>query len=373
MIKPDEDIEYISNYISAYENIIRTKNSAGLTDSARLFEFFALEIANLYFNRDDFRDCNDENPQFPYVDLVSGDNCIFVQVTTEKKLPSKIKRTLNKIKNSKKLFAKSIKEVFFIALDNRSVDEVTSYSGKRKIGNVSFVKSKNLITTRKIIQKAGTDPSFRERLCAFLRRQDGFLEETNRIKQELSDSEEVGLKRIVDTIGGKYRIDLSARLKEINGDKSKNVLVEGRAGTGKSVLCKKICECTKHTFYSLAERFAQETDINNIWNFDLIRALDFLKDKDICFFIDGLERISDTRTNLELLDKFYHWCSKYNNVRIIASCRSTDKAAFESIIGKYDIHSYLTEDVSLSELKKIANTFPSVEAALKNDTYINLI
>ena len=44
-------INYISDYISAYESKIKLLNSEGLFDAAKLFELFAIEVGSLYFGQ----------------------------------------------------------------------------------------------------------------------------------------------------------------------------------------------------------------------------------------------------------------------------------------------------------------------------------
>ena len=135
----DKRMQLITDYISSYEKKIKLNNSLGLFDCAKLFELFALEISKLYFGQE-FHNLNDENPRFPYVDLLSKDGRIYVQVTTENDIHNKIRNTLTNIKDSSKPFVKDVKELFFIALDNENVDKVVDYSGENKIGNIDFLR-----------------------------------------------------------------------------------------------------------------------------------------------------------------------------------------------------------------------------------------
>jgi len=47
----DKRIQFITDYISAYEEKIKLLNINGLFDSAKLFELFAIEVGSLYFVR----------------------------------------------------------------------------------------------------------------------------------------------------------------------------------------------------------------------------------------------------------------------------------------------------------------------------------
>lgn len=372
MKETDKIIDFIADYISAYENKIKLKNKLGLYDCAKLFESFAIEISKLYFNQT-FHNCNDENAQFPYIDLLSEDGKTFVQVTTEKDLPNKISKTLNKISKSEKDFYKRIGELYFIALHNDSVDKVQDYIGNNKIGNIDFEKDKNLITTQNILSKAISDSYFRGELYKLLKKEELFLNDTSKIEHALNTSKNKGLAKITDTIGGKYRLDISNYLQEIEKENAKNLLIEGKAGSGKSVLCKKLCENKSSVLYARAERFSKETSLDEIWHFDIIRALEFLESEEIIIFIDALEYVADSRAKIELLEELYECCSKYNNVRIITSCRSSDKTAFLGLIASYQISCYLIKDIDKKELLKIAKVFPVIKSALKIDRYEKIL
>ena len=97
MYNSEVRIRYIAEYISAYESKIKLLNSEGLFDAAKLFELFAVEVGSLYFGQR-LKNLNIEKFNYPTVDLISEDNTFYVQVSTAKDIPSKIKYTLEKIK-----------------------------------------------------------------------------------------------------------------------------------------------------------------------------------------------------------------------------------------------------------------------------------
>lgn len=108
-------INYISDYISAYESKIKLLNSEGLFDAAKLFELFAIEVGSLYFGQQ-LKNLNIEKSNYPAVDLISEDKTFYVQVSTVKDIPSKIKYTLEKIKNSNDPNLKGIKSIKFFCI-----------------------------------------------------------------------------------------------------------------------------------------------------------------------------------------------------------------------------------------------------------------
>lgn len=72
-----EKIEFITDYISAYEQKITVLNKNGLFNSAKLFELFAIEISSLYYGQK-FSNLNIDTQNYPCVDLISEDNGIYI-------------------------------------------------------------------------------------------------------------------------------------------------------------------------------------------------------------------------------------------------------------------------------------------------------
>lgn len=95
MLESAERIQYINDYIVNYENNIKILNKLGLFDNATLFELFAIECTSLWFGQR-FFNLNSTRGNYPYVDLISENAEIFVQVSTNQNIPEKIKSTLEK-------------------------------------------------------------------------------------------------------------------------------------------------------------------------------------------------------------------------------------------------------------------------------------
>ena len=96
MLNSNERMDYICGYLSAYENKIKMANKQGLFDAAKMFELFAASVCSLWFGQT-FENLNTETANYPYVDLVSEDRTLFVQVSTAQDAVNKIKSTLEKI------------------------------------------------------------------------------------------------------------------------------------------------------------------------------------------------------------------------------------------------------------------------------------
>ena len=100
MLFSNDRMSFITEYISAYEQKIKLANKQGLFDAAKMFELFAIEICNLWFGQE-FRNLNVTSANYPYVDLISHDENLYVQVSTVIDIPTKVKKTLEKIRDSK--------------------------------------------------------------------------------------------------------------------------------------------------------------------------------------------------------------------------------------------------------------------------------
>lgn len=150
MLKSNERMNFIIEYMSSYEEKIKMANKNGLFDAAKMFELFAIEVCNVWFGQK-FSNLNDETATYPYVDLISENRELLVQVSTVQDVPTKIKTTLEKIRDSKDKKYSDLKNIVFFVLSNNSIDRVREYSGDNQIGSISFTIKDNLITTNDVM------------------------------------------------------------------------------------------------------------------------------------------------------------------------------------------------------------------------------
>lgn len=369
----EERIHFITGYISAYEEKISLLNKNGLFDTAKLFELFAIEVGSLYLGQR-FSNLNIKTYTYPCVDLISEDKKIYIQVSTNKDIPAKIKKTLESIRDSKRDEINTLTNVKFFMLSNSSVDKVKDYAEDDKIGNISFTKSVDLITTDDILQKAMNDLDFQCALYDLIRREvEGIKDNSSKLEEAIENSKNVGLHNIDCKINDEYEINRSKLISKIKSDDCKNISIQGGAGSGKSVLCRKIVEENETLVYARAERFCEETDINKIWGFNIKETLEFLNDKPIVFFIDSLEFIADIPTKLDLLCSLYEYAKQYPKVKIITSCRTSDKKAFIKIERNYNVHIYEVPDLTISEQSVIAKNYSIIKAMLDMNLYAELL
>lgn len=374
MKNSDNRLDYIAAYIGAYEKKIELLNSCGLFDSAKLFELFAVEVGSLIFKQR-LTNLNTIKKNYPYVDLISEDGTFYVQVSTTMEMFDKIKYTLRKIEDSRDDEIRQVKKVKFIFLSNSSVDKVCNLTGDSKIGEIEFIKEEDLITTHDILAKAQSDLDFQIKLYNLLRKEEETIQ-TNLSKLENAfANSKVGLGTIECKINGEYEIDRSSVIAQISEKFRKNLCICGRAGSGKTVSCKKLIEKigVNEVLYARAERFLEETDINSVWGFNIRETFKRLDNRLLIIFIDSLEFIADNKSKLDLLRLLYDCAKDYDNIKIITTCRASDKNSFIELESKYEILSYEIGDLSSDELNDIAKQYSIVRSLMTNNNYEELL
>ena len=373
MLNSNERMGFIIEYMSSYDEKIKMANKNGLFDAAKMFELFAIEVCNVWFGQK-FSNLNDETATYPYVDLISENRELLVQVSTVQDVPTKIKTTLEKIRDSKDKKCSDLKNIVFFVLSNNSIDKVREYSGDNQIGSISFTIKDNLITTNDIITKAQNDLNFQKKLYKVLKDEDeNFNINIRKFKGalELSNS---GLKNIEGLINGEYEIDRNEFLEKITKDNERYISIQGGAGSGKSVLCKKYVENEKLVLYARAERFLEESHIDDIWGCCIQDVLECINGKKLIFFIDALEFIADcAETKFELLQYLYDMAEEYQNVYIVTSCRTSDKNAFIKLETNFSIKIYEVGDITEDELALLMKQYPIIHKMYKTNSYVDLL
>lgn len=373
MLNSNERMGFIIEYMSSYDEKIKMANKNGLFDAAKMFELFAIEVCNVWFGQK-FSNLNDETATYPYVDLISENRELLVQVSTVQDVPTKIKTTLEKIRDSKDKECSDLKNIVFFVLSNNSIDKVREYSGDNQIGSISFTIKDNLITTNDIITKAQNDLNFQKKLYKVLKDEyENFNINIRKFKGalELSNS---GLKNIEGLIKGEYEIDRNEFLEKITKDNERYISIQGGAGSGKSVLCKKYVENEKLVLYARAERFLEESHIDDIWGCCIQDVLECINGKKLIFFIDALEFIADcAETKFELLQYLYDMAAEYQNVYIVTSCRTSDKNAFIKLETNFSIKIYEVGDITEDELALLMKQYPIIHKMYKTNSYVDLL
>lgn len=196
----------------------------------------------------------------------------------------------------------------------------------------------------------------------------------SRFLEVVEESKSVGLANIESLINGEYEIDRTEFVKKIKEANDKYITIHGCAGSGKSVLAKKIVLDEQYILYARAERFAEEKNITDIWQCDLKDALDQLSTERVVFFIDALEFIADCASEkIELLQSLYYLASKYSNAHIVTTCRTEDRNAFIKMETRYSIVSYEVDDISEDELRGICSKYLIINKMREERAYADLL
>lgn len=374
MKNSSERIQYIAGYLTSYRQKIEALNKNGLFDAATLYELFALKVCNLWFGQN-FTNLNASKANFPYVDLISTDGQLYVQVSTAQDIPGKIKQTLEKIRDAKSRKISGVKQLFFFLLGNESLNKVKDYSGTNRIGNIDFVVSQHIISINNIIERAKSDLDFQKSLYNILYEES---ESFNYNALKLSEMIELGKalisKNIDDLINGEYEISREEIITSIKQDNHQFISIQGDAGAGKSALCKKLLLNESLVLYARAEKFTEVTDLDELWGISVSRTIKYLNGKKIIFFIDALEFIADgKKTKIELLQQLYELASHFINVFIVTSCRTCDKTAFIKLETNYNICTYFVPELTDEQIVYVADKYPLIRKMWNMNSYTQLL
>lgn len=196
----------------------------------------------------------------------------------------------------------------------------------------------------------------------------------SRFLQVVEESRNVGLANIESLINSEYEIDRTEFVERVKNANDKFITIHGCAGSGKSVLAKKIVLDEEFVVYARAERFTEEKNIADIWQCDLNDVLGQISGKKVVFFIDALEFIADCASEkIELLQSLYNLASKYLNVCIITTCRTEDRNAFIKMETQFSIATYEVDDISEVELNGICSKYPVIRKLREEKTYVSLL
>lgn len=369
-----ERVSFIIEYISAYEEKIKLANKNHLFDEAQLFELFAQEICKLWFEQD-FSNLNSIKMNYPCVDLISQDGKIYVQVSTQRDIFSKIKSTLHSLADNNSPELSNISSPVFFVLSNETEESVKDLLGENQIGKYPFSVDINYISTQKIIQKAIDDIVFQSALYELLKRDvEGLYAISEKLLSAFDHSISVGLHNIDTQINHEYEIDRSDLLRKIKNEHGQFNFICGEAGSGKSVICKKLLSDERKVLFVRADVLLKITSIDEIWNLSISNAFRFLKDQKTVVYVDALEYIANSGdSSKDILQALIYEISKYSNVLFFASCRSCDVGAFLKLIGLYSIKQFSVAVISDKELKLISKKYKIIKDMSVSGKYEELL
>lgn len=351
-------IDFVTQYLTNYRIRIQVKNKNGLFDDAKLFECFAQKVCNLWFHQP-FSNLNDKKPNFPYFDLLSQDKQIYVQVSTVQNIKDKIESTLSKIIANPKTEFTSVTEVKFFLLTGPGADALPDL----QVGRITFSKDEDLITLDDVLAKMEKDSDFLDALYKIAYEDEKSIGSLISAIENAENYSEASLNLINDKIGGTYSIDRTSEVEKIRDDPHPFIFVTGEAGSGKSVVCKKLAESYDHKLFVRSERLASSSVLKDVWGLDILEFLRFLGDEKYLFFIDALEFVSDNNEKIRLLSSLFLAAQNHPNVKIVCSCRTWDAPSFYYLINYYKINLHEISPLSKKEILQIQEHFPQLKDA----------
>lgn len=365
-----EKKKYIIKILKNYNNQVKTLNKLGLFDEAKHFELFAIELARIWFETD-FINANVKRSNEPYIDLISIDETIAVQVSTVIDCQTKINETLEKFYSQKKIN----KKLKFILL---SETEITNINIKNSYDN--FHKENDIINLSVIFNKLDNQLDFVNKLYNIIINffdkatvnLDGYKEALNKSKYDLS--------QISTSINNDYKVDRTAVINKIKKINKSNIVIAGKPGSGKSALCKELLY-EESTLYTRAEKFLEYDKLNDLWGFDFSQIALFSGDKKINIFIDSLESIMNIGDKNNLLGYLIDNCKNYNNIKIYFTCRRNDVNSILNIDTLKNIELILLDNLKNDEIQLLKQKYPILNNydkknygdLLSNLWYVNMI
>ena len=253
----------------------------------------------------------------------------------------------------KKLITQIIEDIFYAY--NEYTKSLMS-SGERTLHNTLSSDVSMIMDKLKVIEEQPR----KENIKKFLR--------------AIETSKEIELENIEELINGEYEIDRSEIIETIQKEREKLISIQGNAGSGKSVMCKKILKEKEYVLVTRAENLTYGKKINELWDCDIEDAILWLENKPLYIFIDAIEFIADCGNNaFQALQEIYRLADKYNNVYIMTSCRTADSSAFMKINTKYGIKTYEIPDLTKDEIDRVAKKYPIVLSLQRNKKYSDLL
>ena len=365
-----EEIRYLTDFLSSYRSRIRMLNKCGLFDEAKLFESFAIEVCGLLFTGKKFRNLNETKPNYPFFDLISNDEEIFVQVSTQKDCANKIRDTLDKIEKGDLLTSGKTQTLKFFLMESCDIRVIKS----KTIKGIKFAKTKDIVSVDYIITKVSSNPSFCHALYDLISEREKKLGyDSAKLSEAISEAKIILEKRIPDTINGVTHINRDDLIEVINNSKEKCLLIVGDAGSGKSALVKNAIEKEDIILYVRGEELSRGTKYLDIWGFEVEHINKVLNEKRINIFVDSLEYVVGSELNIDVLTRVLSIVNNIDNIKIFLTCRTNDLIALQYCLKSFDIKELRVGKFDDNQIKEILEKYSflrKLSSGLKQLLYI---
>lgn len=338
---------WLSDYITRIEDEISSDKLNRHFDSAKYFEVFAREVCCVWFNTG-VRFLNEKN-EYPGVDLFVSDG-IYIQVTTEKNLQNKIRKTLNEIEKSDDLRLLDVRTVYFFVLSNENEDKLKTVHNAR----FDFDPSVNLISTKAIKIRVKDDYQF----CTAL---------YDRLYS--ADTELTLCMHKIDALFGAadvYHRNCTSSLlfrRDVVLPDSKILLIRGDGWIGKTSLALS-CVSEGNDFIVLfGERMTRNASLSEVIGFDIGLYLS-LSGKPLVILLENLHQCRYSESTELIICQLCELPCKYDNVSLIITCSAND-SGWDDFLKNKHVTEFRIPPLSDSELDTIISERQNLTSAIR--------
>lgn len=196
----------------------------------------------------------------------------------------------------------------------------------------------------------------------------------NKLCKITRKSSDIVFGSIDEFINKEYEIDRSKFIDSIDIRHNKIVLIQGNAGSGKSVVAKKLLEEKEFVFATRAEALIGIKSINEIWEIDIEAVVSYFSEKEFYFFVDAIEFVADCGNIVfDRLEELYRLTTLFSNVRVIITCRTVDSSKLYNLNSRYVQETYEVPSLTVDDLNNIGNKYPIIKFLQQENRYSGLL
>lgn len=196
----------------------------------------------------------------------------------------------------------------------------------------------------------------------------------NKLHKITRKSNDIVFGNIDEFINKEYEIDRSKFIDSIDLKHNKIVLIQGNAGSGKSVVAKKLLKEKEFVFATRAEALIGIKNINEIFEIDIEAVVSYFSEKEFYFFVDAVEFVADCgNVVFDRLEEIYRLTTLYSNVRVIITCRTVDSSKLYNLNSRYVQKTYEIPSLTIEDLNNIGNKYSIIKSLQQDNRYSGLL
>lgn len=196
----------------------------------------------------------------------------------------------------------------------------------------------------------------------------------NKLCRITKKSSDIVFGSIDEFINKEYEIDRSEFIDSIDIGHNEIVLIQRNAGSGKSVVAKKLLKEKEFVFATRAEALIGIKNINEIWGIDVEAVLSYFSKKEFYFLVDAIEFVADCgNVVFDRLEEIYRLTTLYSNVCVIITCRTIDSSKLYNLNSRYVQKTYEVPSLTVEDLNNIGNKYPIIKSLQQDNGYSGLL